>query len=29
MRHQLYELQAQHPMTFVLSRGGFCPIDRC
>src|SRR5438067_6402250 len=27
-RRKLSELQAQHPMVLVLSRGGFCPKDR-
>src|SRR3954464_559318 len=27
-RRRLSELQAQHPMVLVLSRGGFCPKDR-
>ena len=27
-RRKLSELQAQHPMIVVLSRGGFCPKDR-
>jgi peroxiredoxin len=27
-RRKLYELQGQHPMVLVLSRGGFCPKDR-
>ena len=25
---KLSELQGQHPMVLVLSRGGFCPKDR-
>jgi peroxiredoxin len=28
-RRKLSELQGQHPMVLVLSRGGFCPKDRC
>jgi peroxiredoxin len=27
-RRKLSELQGQHPMVLVLSRGGFCPKDR-
>src|SRR6201985_1806040 len=27
-RRKLSELQGQHPMILVLSRGGFCPKDR-
>ena len=27
-RRRLSELQGQHPMVLVLSRGGFCPKDR-
>src|ERR1700737_779820 len=27
-RRKLSELQGQHPMVVVLSRGGFCPKDR-
>src|SRR5271154_228667 len=27
-RQKLSELQGQHPMVLVLSRGGFCPKDR-
>jgi peroxiredoxin len=27
-RRKLSELQEQHPMVLVLSRGGFCPKDR-
>ena len=27
-RRKLSELQGQHPMIVVLSRGGFCPKDR-
>src|ERR1700675_1475147 len=27
-RRKLSELQVQHPMVLVLSRGGFCPKDR-
>jgi peroxiredoxin len=27
-RGTLSELQGQHPMVLVLSRGGFCPKDR-
>ena len=27
-RRQLAELQGQHPMVLVLSRGGYCPKDR-
>ena len=27
-RRKLSELQAQHPMVLVLSRGGYCPKDR-
>jgi peroxiredoxin len=27
-RRKLSELQAQHPVVLVLSRGGFCPKDR-
>src|SRR6266481_1319863 len=27
-RRKLSELQRQHPMVLVLSRGGFCPKDR-
>ena len=27
-RRTLSELQGQHPMVLVLSRGGFCPKDR-
>jgi peroxiredoxin len=27
-RRELSELQGQHPMVLVLSRGGFCPKDR-
>jgi len=27
-RRRLSELQGQHPMILVLSRGGFCPKDR-
>ena len=26
--HKLSQLQAQHPMVVILSRGGFCPKDR-
>ena len=25
---KLSELQGQHPMVLILSRGGFCPKDR-
>jgi AhpC/TSA family len=27
-RRKLSDLQGQHPMILVLSRGGFCPKDR-
>ncbi len=27
-RRKLFELQGQHPVVLVLSRGGFCPKDR-
>jgi peroxiredoxin len=27
-RRKLSELQGQHPMVLVLSRGGYCPKDR-
>src|ERR1700749_479698 len=27
-RRKLSELQAQHPMVLILSRGAFCPKDR-
>ena len=27
-RRKLSELQGQHPMVLVLSRGAFCPKDR-
>jgi peroxiredoxin len=27
-RRKLSELQGQHPMVLVLSRGGFCPKER-
>ncbi|MBV8140869.1 MAG: redoxin domain-containing protein [Verrucomicrobia bacterium] len=27
-RRKLSELQGQHPMVLILSRGGFCPKDR-
>jgi hypothetical protein len=27
-RRNLSELQGQHPMVLVLSRGGYCPKDR-
>src|SRR6202162_4414655 len=27
-RRKLSELQGQHPLVLVLSRGGFCPKDR-
>ena len=27
-RRKLSNLQGQHPMVLVLSRGGFCPKDR-
>jgi peroxiredoxin len=27
-RRKVSELQGQHPMVLVLSRGGFCPKDR-
>ncbi len=27
-RRKLSDLQGQHPMVLVLSRGGFCPKDR-
>src|SRR6185369_13977469 len=27
-RRKLSELQGQHPMVHVLSRGSFCPMDR-
>jgi peroxiredoxin len=27
-RRKLSELQKQHPMVLILSRGGFCPKDR-
>ncbi len=27
-RRKLSELQGQHPMVLVISRGGFCPKDR-
>jgi peroxiredoxin len=27
-RRKLSDLQEQHPMVLVLSRGGFCPKDR-
>ena len=27
-RRKLSELQGQHPMVLVVSRGGFCPKDR-
>ena len=27
-RRRLSELQGQHPMVLVLSRGGYCPKDR-
>jgi hypothetical protein len=27
-RRKLSELQGQHPMALVLSRGGYCPKDR-
>ena len=27
-RRMLSELQGQHPMVLVLSRGGYCPKDR-
>ena len=27
-RRKLSELQDQHPMVLVLSRGGYCPKDR-
>jgi len=27
-RRRLSELQEQHPMVLILSRGGFCPKDR-
>jgi hypothetical protein len=27
-RGKLSELQGQHPIVLVLSRGGFCPKDR-
>jgi len=26
-RRKLSELQGQHPMVLILSRGGFCPKD--
>lgn len=28
-RRKLSELQGQHPMVLMLSRGGYCPKDRC
>ena len=28
-RRKLSELQGPHPMVLMLSRGGFCPKDRC